>query len=110
MAETVYLNDGTMECIFDEKDVFLERLIREKLGDDAARCFRNYADEIRSDAKAWEEQATDNEKIADGYLQMCNSAKEALYQILSELQSDRLNRTKLKELVSAAYNDLHKNL
>ena len=68
MAETVYLNDGTTEYIFDEKDVFLGRLIREKLGDDAARCFRDFVEERLQDAKDWEAQAVDNEKIADGYL------------------------------------------
>ena len=39
MAETVYLLDGTMEVVLTEKDVFIDRLVREKLGDDAARLF-----------------------------------------------------------------------
>ncbi len=42
MAETVYLLDGTMEVVFTEKDVFIELLIREKLGDDAARFVSEY--------------------------------------------------------------------
>lgn len=46
MAETVYLNDGSMEVIFEDKDVFLERLLREKLGDDVARCFRECVAEL----------------------------------------------------------------
>lgn len=111
MAETVYLKDGTTEYIFDEKDVFLERLIREKLGDDAARCFRDFVEERLQDAKDWEAQAVDNEKIADGYRQMCCDAKEALQNIHAELSADhRLNREKLKRLAFNAYDDLHKNL
>jgi hypothetical protein len=47
MAETVYLNDGSMEVIFEDKDVFLERLLREKLGDDVARCFRECVAELK---------------------------------------------------------------
>ena len=50
MAETLYLLDGSMEVVFDEKDIFLERLIREKLGDDAARFFSNYVNEIKEAA------------------------------------------------------------
>lgn len=110
MAETVYLNDGTVEYIFDEKDVFLERLIYEKLGDDAARCFREYAAELKSDATDWEAQAVDNERIADGYRQMCNDAMEALRELLSELQNNRLDRAKLTQLTSAAYDNLYLNL
>lgn len=45
MADTIYLLDGTMEVVLTEKGVFLERLIREKIGDDAARLFN----EILSD-------------------------------------------------------------
>lgn len=49
MAETVYLNDGSMEVIFEDKDVFLERLLREKLGDDVARCFRECVAELKEE-------------------------------------------------------------
>ena len=55
MAETVYLNDGSMEVVFDEKGIFLERLLREKLGDDAAHFFTNYVSEIKEEAKYTEE-------------------------------------------------------
>lgn len=46
MAETVYLLDGTMEVVLTEKDVFIDRLVREKLGDDAARFISDYIEEI----------------------------------------------------------------
>lgn len=110
MAETVYLNDGTMECIFDDKDVFLERLLNEKLGSDAARCFRNYIDELIEENKAWEEQAADNEKVADGYLQMCRDALEALDSILNGLCSSKPDISKLLSIARNAKHDLYNNL
>lgn len=44
-----------MEVVLTEKDVFIERLIREKLGDDAARFFANYINEIKGEAEYAEE-------------------------------------------------------
>ncbi len=51
MAETIYLLDGSREIVFTEKDVFIERLIREKLGDDAARFVSEYIKEIKEEAE-----------------------------------------------------------
>lgn len=74
MAETVYLNDGSMEVVCYEKDVFLERLLREKLGDDAARFFTNYVNEIKEEAEYAEEAQREADRIADGYLTLCRQA------------------------------------
>ena len=110
MAETVYLNDGTMECIFDDKDVFLERLLNEKLGLDAAHCFRNYIDELLEESKDWELQATENERSADGYLQMCRDALEALDSIVNGLCSSKPNISKLLSIARNAQQDLYSSL
>lgn len=59
MAETVYLNDGSMEVIFEDKDVFLERLLREKLGDDVARCFRECVAELKEEIQEQQELVKD---------------------------------------------------
>ena len=61
MAETVYLNDGSMEVIFEDKDVFLERLLREKLGDDVARCFRECVAELKEEIQEQQELVKDYE-------------------------------------------------
>lgn len=56
MARTFYLKDGRREIVLEDKEVFLERLIREELGDDAAELFASYIqetmDEPRLDRKA----------------------------------------------------------
>lgn len=61
MAETVYLNDGSMEVIFEDKYVFLERLLREKLGDDVARCFRECVAELKEEIQEQQELVKDYE-------------------------------------------------
>ena len=110
MAETVYLNDGSTEVIIGDKRQFLERLIREKIGDDAAECFNRYAAELAEMIDATEECATEQERSADGYLQMCHDACDAFNEILNLLDNDRLNRKVLRMAAQNAYDDLYKNL
>lgn len=81
MAETVYLLDGTMEVVLTEKDVFIDRLVREKLGDDAARFISDYIEEIAEDAKYTEEARQEAERTADGYLALCQGALAALSEL-----------------------------
>ena len=110
MAETVYLNDGSTEVIIGDKRQFLERLIREKIGDDAAECFDQYAAELAEMVDATEACAAERERSADGYLQMCRDACNSLREILILLTDNRLNRKALRTTAQNAYDDLYKNL
>ena len=110
MAETVYLADGSREVILGDKGVFLERLIREKLGDDAARCFTEYVSELQEELAESQEISEDQERSADGYLQMCRDARDALQEICYLLEQPRLNRSDLQEVAERGYNDLNENL
>ena len=78
MAETIKLNDGTIEYIFDEKPEFMKRLIEEKLGHEAARCFSECIFEIQEELRYVRESSTEHEKTADGYLQGLQSMKQML--------------------------------
>lgn len=114
MAETVYLLDGTMEVVLTEKDVFIDRLVREKLGDDAARFISDYieeiAEEIAEDAKYTEEARQDAEKTADGYLALCQGALAALSELKDLTHGARLDRAKIQKIVDGAYRELYHNL
>ena len=110
MAETVYLNDGSMEVIFEDKDVFLERLLREKLGDDVARCFRECVAELKEKIQEQQELVKDYEGNADGYLDMCRDACESFTAIMELLEAPRLNRNALKSVTRTAFNAIYKNL
>ncbi len=103
MAETVYLNDGSMEVVFDEKDIFLERLLREKLGDDAARFFTDYVNEIKEEAKYADEAQQEADRIADGYLELCRQACDDFKTLMGMLDAPRLDRAKLQQHAQAAW-------
>nr|DAL46189.1 MAG TPA_asm: hypothetical protein [Caudoviricetes sp.] len=110
MAETVYLLDGTMEVVLTEKDVFIDRLVREKLGDDAARFISDYIEEIADDAKCTEEARQDAEKTADGYLALCQCALAALSELKDLTHEARLDRAKIQKSVDSAHRELCHNL
>lgn len=110
MAETVYLNNGSMDVILGDKGDFLERLIREQLGDDVARCFTEYVNELRDEVKYAQEGTEEQERIADGYHSMCNDALDAFSKVLELLESPRLSRSELKGAVMAGYDNLNNNL
>lgn len=110
MAETVYLLDGTMEVVLEEKDIFFEHLLREKLGDDAARFFSSYVAEIKEDAKYAEEAQQEAEKIADGYLSLCTGACGALGELKDLVHCERLNKAKIQKIVDGVYKHLCHNL
>ena len=111
-AMTVYLNDGSIEIIFaeNEKDVFLERLIREKLGDDAARCFIDCIAGLKDELKWQAESAREQECIADGYSAMCREALDNFGEVIKLLDAPRLNRKELKQVAQIGYDALYNNL
>lgn len=110
MAKTCHLKDGSMEVILGDRYDFLERLIRENLGDDAAHCFADYVDELKEDLSVVSDTAEDHERSADGYLQMCHEACDAFLNILDLLDAPRLDRKALKAAAEEGYNDLNNNL
>lgn len=110
MAETVYLNDGSMEVILTDKDVFLERLLREKLGDDAAWCFTEYISELKDDLRYQEESTAEQERIVDGYSALCHEAVDNFSEVLKLLDAPRLDRKALKQAAQIGYDALYENL
>jgi len=116
MANTVYLNNGESEVCLDGstegKALFLERLLRDKLGDDAARFFTGYVAELEDEwrFKEYEKQDTEHEAIADGYLAMCRDARDNFNVILELLKAPRLKRSELREAAQHGYDDLNNNL
>lgn len=110
MAETICLLDGSMEVVLTEKDVFIERLIREKLGNDAARFVSEYIKETLEDAKWFAEAQKEAERATDGYLALCMGAVGALGELKDLVHEERLNRAKIQKIVDGAYNELYCNL
>lgn len=110
MAETVYFLDGTMDVVLTEKDAYLDRLIREKLGDDVARLFRECITEMQENLSFQKKATDEQERSADGYLQMCCDACDGFREILDLLDAPRLNRIALRTAAQDGYDNLNKNL
>ena len=110
MADTIYLNDGTTEVIFGNKRDAFERLLREKLGYDAAEYFKDILREHDEDMEELKESANEHERSADGYLDMCRDALNSLEEIALLLREPRLNRKELQEAVESARCELDNNL
>lgn len=110
MAETCYLKDGRREIVLEDTEVFLERLIREELGDDAAKLFASYIQETVDELNGATEESECYERSADEYRSMCCDARDAFETIIDLLDEPRLDR---KALIAAAqndWNDLNNNL
>lgn len=110
MAMTLYLKDGTRETVFESKRNFLENLLREKLGEDVALCFKDCISEYAKKARLEQAAAEEHERIADGYHSMCNDALENFEAILELLKAQRINKKKLFEAAKNGYNDLYNNM
>lgn len=110
MARTVFLADGSTEILLGDTGVFLERLIREKLGDDAAQLFLEWVEENKEEWGSAQESIEEHERIADGYHTMCCDARDALQEILDLLDEPRLNRNALRSAAQTGFDDLNSNL
>lgn len=87
-------------------------MLRDKLGDDAARFFTGYVEELESEwlYEEHEKQETEQEAVADGYLAMCRDARDKFNVILELLEAPRLKRNDLRKAAQHGYDDLNKNL
>ena len=110
MAETVYLNDGSVEVVFGSRQEFFERLIREKLGDDAARFFRDTVSELNEQIKADADAIREEEGATDFYSSLCHDAMDSFAEICNILNRKPLDMTRLKKVAEEGYKDLHNNL
>ena len=110
MARTCYLKDGRIEVILEDLDIFLERIIRENLGDDVAIFFRLYIEETEAELKSVAEESECYERSADEYRSMCCDARDAFENIIDLLDEPRLNRNDLMAVAQNGYNDLNNNL
>ena len=102
MADTIFLKDGTMEVILDDEAKVLERLIRDKLGNEAAdRCsvlFQTITDDYETDM------------IIDEYCDVLRHIQEWVTSLRVSLEAKRLDRKDLSYKISKIQDILDKNL
>lgn len=80
-----------MTADLDEKRTIFERLIREKLGDEAARFFLNLFFEADQYADSLSQSVSEHERAADGYSALCHDAVDQFRHILNLLDAPKLN-------------------
>lgn len=111
MANTLYLNDGSMEVIIGDPADCLKRLIGERLGRDAENLFSELLDERQAQIEAQAEFAKDFELNADGYLELCRDACDSFQTAINMVKNcDRLNRKRLIQILERGYTQLNNNL
>ena len=110
IGTTVYLSDGSTEYVFGDPVDNFERILREKLGEDAARYFRAILAGSKETIEDLKTQVRDFERSADGYLSMCRDARDGFGELLTLCDSPRLDKKRLIALIREYYSQLHKNL
>ncbi len=109
MAETVYYNDGSMDIILEEKHIFVEKMIRERLGEDPARVFAECIAELKTELEWAKEAYEDMEGATDWHSTCISDTLDALREIRDMLSADRINKRRVLQAVNRAYENLYKN-
>lgn len=110
MADTLYLKDGTMEIITGTTKEHLRGLIEDKLGWDCARLFERLTRFAGVDLDADDEEEW--ERIADGYLALCQNTVEELegLESLIEAHGKKMTKQYIRSQVERIRKGLWKNL
>lgn len=106
MARTLYFNDGSRELLLseDNEKQELERILRERLGDDVAELFL----EITETNVGLEDELKSYEISCEGYRNLLQSTQDELYAILGFVR--KLNCAKIAESIQKLIQAVHSNL
>lgn len=97
IAETIYLNDGSVEYIFSEGDKkkVLGRLIHNRIGFDAMKLFYSMLDDYEYIISDKNSELYDRELVVDDYRSELVDTMHALDEVLS---AKRIDREKLRHI------------
>lgn len=106
MARTLYFNDGSREVLLheDNEKQELERILRERLGDDTAELFL----EITETNVGLEDELKSYEASCEDYRNLLQSTQDELYAILGCLQ--KFNRAQIANSIHQLIQIINKNL
>lgn len=105
MARTLYFTDGSREVIFcgddpDKQKSALERILRERLGDDLAAFFRELTlPRQYENLESMEQELESYEESAEAYCSCLQEVLDGLRKAVSLLDGKRLNRKELHRLL-----------
>lgn len=106
MARTIYFIDGSREVLLceDNEKQDMERILRERLGDDTAELFL----EIMEDNIGLEDELKSYEASCEDYRNLLQSAQDELYAILGCLQ--KFNRAQIANSIHQLIQTINNNL
>lgn len=106
MARTIYFNDGSREVLLyeDNEKQDLERILRERLGDDAAELFL----EITEGNVGLEDELKSYEMSCEEYRNLLQTTHDDLVRMLGFVQ--KLNCTRITESIQRLIKSIHSNL
>ena len=106
MVRTIYLNDGSRELLLGEENEKqeLERILRERLGDDAAELFL----EIAEANVGLEDELKSYEASCEDYRNLLQHTYDELVRILGFVR--KLNCTKITESIQRLIKSINSNL
>ncbi len=116
MAQTVYFRDGTHEVIFCRPDdtegrkIVLERILREKLGEDTVSLLNDVLDPELNGIDALEWELKSYEGSCESYRACLGDVYDGLNEMVKLLRENRLNRKKLTELTDKLRKQIHSEL
>ncbi len=115
MARTLYLLDGSSEVLFcgddpEKQAAELERILRERLGDDAATLLHEILDPEQNGRADLEWELKNYESSCDSYRSTLQDVQEDLQTISKLVGGDRLNRKKIADTVSALITKINNEL
>ena len=106
MARTLYFNDGSRELLLseDNEKQELERILRERLGDDVTELFL----EITETNVGLEDELKSYEISCEGYRNLLQSTQDELYAILGFVR--KLNCKKITTSIQNLIKTINNNL
>ena len=116
MARTIYFEDGSHEVIFcgsDDTDglkAALERILRERLGNDTVSLLHDVIDPELNGIDALEWELKSYEGSCENYRACLGDVYDGLNQMVKLLRENRLNCSKLTELTDKLRKQINSEL
>lgn len=115
MARTIYFPDGSHEVLFcgndpEKQATDLERILKERLGDDATALLREILNPEQNGRADLEWEIKSYEEACESYRNTLLDVQDGLQTLSELLSSDHLNREKIADTVRVLITKINNEL
>ena len=114
MARTIYFSDGSREVLFcgddTEKQAALERILRERLGDDTAALFREMVQDSKDELDALADELKSYEDSCESYRSCLQDVFDSMGQASALLLEKRFDREKMDHIFCTLLTQINNEL